>query len=790
MASSKSVKLVIGSVVLVILAGLIAAAGYVILRMKNREDQVVREREAEADRIRDIKAAFERDPGPLEEDVPTELREFFEQFVADKTRDVASNWDFDRMFIEFGIGTPKDRAGRAVMVQAREQLRKAMDHTKADLDFDSFEIRGVRWIDKDRDAVVAVRQTKNRGADNEVVSKFRWWMYKSAAGWRLYDFEDIQSPGRYCDLMGVVFRQEIDPKTRGQLGNIEFEVAAFREANQLWVEGDLEKALGKLDLVTFKGLPAELRSSVPAARGLILVELNKHDAALEELQRADRIQPGTPNVDLGRCRAYGAKQEHAKTIENGRRFVEKVGFDAEVNSRVGIALFELKKFAEATTEFEKALKDNPDDFNAFQWLISAVIDDPAQADRTALAQAFAKLKSPEKSFVRHLRFALDKNDLTAGEVLLRAMEKREPGSSVVAEGKMHLHLHRGEIESWAKSLQAHLDKTSNKEERQRALTVQVSLMMRRGKVSSDFSHVPAELQNQLFCAIADQMPLGDGDEDSTEFFPSASGYQAYLSFINDRQKACPDDPSLLLHRGRLAESVGKIDRALALYNAGAIRCDVPELATRYRDARLWALVRTDRVLEAYREVAPDPEGFHYTAQQLQDRPADLEKLIQWHRAKHPGDNEINWHVSTVAQSRSDWPKVIESCREYIRRLEAILPAERRNGFPFILNNARDRLVRALIRTKNFIEARREIATLREMKFWNANRLVAILYGATGDFQRLSSELGREGNHKHVANAFYHDPDLAELLRSDRYRALRSLYPEPTEELPVPRLVQK
>jgi len=154
--------------------------------------------ENEDERIKGIRQAFDAEPnGPLVKVFPNEFQKLFDDFgkiMKAGGHGAEVHWNIDRIVLELNRDGFLDRLSgrdRRDLSRGFEMgLKTQMPQMSERLSYDRTEIRGVRWLIPDQEAIVIVRHVVNE-LGMEFGFKVRWWVVKSDGVWKIYDFEDL-----------------------------------------------------------------------------------------------------------------------------------------------------------------------------------------------------------------------------------------------------------------------------------------------------------------------------------------------------------------------------------------------------------------------------------------------------------------------------------------------------------------------------------------------------------------------------------------------------------------------
>jgi tetratricopeptide (TPR) repeat protein len=287
--------------------------------------------------------------------------------------------------------------------------------------------------------------------------------------------------------------------------------------------------------------------------------------------------------------------------------------------------------------------------------------------------------------------------------------------------------------------------------------------VRKGKVEDVYRNLSDEDCERGFRDLAEEL-IDDVDLENVEV---AKRMEGLLAAHRARR---PKDVWLAYFEGELAHSRKKYDEAESRYSDAMKRAPDDETRDRFRSSRVENLFTAGRALEAYIKVGPSRAVFAQLTARTDDVPS-LAGLIWIHQLADPADPALMLWRGTLAFRRKAYDAAVIELTAYLRSGP--------EGYDW---QARDKLVRSLLRMKRFKEARQALRPDNEKQYFN-RVLGAAITAASGDVAGTERELNELAKGDWAAAMFHADPDLAEALKTEPFRKLLEKYPAPKNETP-------
>jgi tetratricopeptide (TPR) repeat protein len=392
-------------------------------RQHETEARLRRQREAER---REARMAF-TDPQPPTADEAAEFVEVLTQFSdamrAENAQALARLFDGERFFDElvFQGGpsrqrrtTPADRAAfaRAFEAGARQMITNPL------VQWDTTIIRRIRWSTDRNEAVVIGthrQHLKVDGVEFPIAIKMRWWFIRRPAGWRIYDFEQLDTSMRITRIVG-----ELENLPR--VGELREATVGLNEAISALLSGDMElfdDGLARARRFPFPPRMAAVIDSIEAAG-----HMSRGDAkaALKLVERAEKLNPDMPGLIYIRMSCCNLLADYESALKAADEYVAQLGGDSELYTERGIALEGLGRDEEAAADSRKALDDYAGETNALDGLRRVL----RKEKLPELGERLAKAPSPERMYDELVNLAYQDDDDNAIAVYNSVLRKLLP----------------------------------------------------------------------------------------------------------------------------------------------------------------------------------------------------------------------------------------------------------------------------------------------------------------------------------------------------------------------------
>jgi hypothetical protein len=205
---------------------------------------------------------------------------------------IVGHFDVDRMFDELAaqgaLPAEAQRKRQAFVTGMRQGLQRSMTRRGQLLSWDSFEIRSVKSLRPNEVAVIVCHHSA-QGGD----LKMRWWMCMRQLEWKVYDLEDLDMGMRVSTSAAAVTEMGLD-KAR----DIGQAMTVLGEAMTAVAQEDPDAAERKLRQIAAERLPRPAEAVRMLVRGIVALQRDKSQEALDALGRARALHPDMPVLDL------------------------------------------------------------------------------------------------------------------------------------------------------------------------------------------------------------------------------------------------------------------------------------------------------------------------------------------------------------------------------------------------------------------------------------------------------------------------------------------------------------
>lgn len=627
------------------------------------------------------------------------------------------------------------------------------------------DIHHVRWS-SDRQEVVVI--AVHRSADmDDLPHRIRWWLVRRAEGWKIYDVEDLHLGLRFTRLAAVMATPDMIQKISRNPQEFQTAITALRETFGLLAKGDVEG--GDKALAPARGVkwPKQMQAVIELAEGMILLGRGDAAGALDRIEIADRLLPEMPVISLARARAYLLLGRHAQACAAVSAYQKELGPDALSCTLEGEALEAQGKNAAAAAAFRRALDEAAESTEAFDGLRRVLPD----AQKKELGDRLARVKEPQKIYDELVRLARADGDEAAANALLDGLLKAKPDDVRVMCDNLRRQVREKKFAEASKILKRGLE-AKTRDDRLSVLNSYLFAMLGAGKPLEAYATVPAEYADHAFHTLADELEDRIFDDEEK---PERATKQL-TELIEAHRERSPNDPWLWFFEGAILQNAKEYEKAEKTFAAGAaklkpLKPDDPDErswdADGFRARRVLCFFKLKKGLEAYRDIGPAKATFQQLAglYDMEKNDEVLSELIALHGKSGISDPERRFWQAHILYRKEEYARAALTFDLYLTESDEKAPNRWR---------ARDELLRALLRSDP-AEAQKKIADIGPDKVSLSLRAaVAAAAGDRKELERLLAESIKSGN----KSWFYTDEDFRRFINQDRYRDLRTKYPNP------------
>lgn len=641
-----------------------------------------------------------------------------------------------------------------------------------------FEFRRIRRTEFDGQTG-AVVYTRRKVFNWERTSRQCWWLRERNGLWEIFDVADIATGLRASTFVAECFPDKLSPKS----------MAALMEYLPLALDHRLADAWDELHSVSAASLPPTLE----VYHSFLTVEATQRmpwryapaaiDGAFAKLQsRAPRM----PALAGLRAAQLVEKNQFEEALTQVDCYTRTLGNDPQILLIQGRAFAGLSQFNDAEAAYRRALTDDPYSLENLVALAKLLPDDKSRE----IAAQFRRIPDSQNWFESLARELLAAEELIDLETVIAAQREQ-------AQDDPNTDFYQGSVLRRRRQFAAAAECFAKafprvRDEAQLEYYVSEFIACMLADLNAEDAYGRAPLARHAFAEIANRL-LYPGDY--FDEFPDDSAYaraaqdepgqQAkrhalYQSVASLHLLLEPDDPWLAYYDAALCALESRHDDAEAIYAETMKRSLDEQMTQSLRAARVFSLYQADRDEYAYRNVGPAAATFAQLAANCEsaaqwDR---LDKLVELHRGHAPLD-PLLWYFSGIsAKERGNLEQAIVALQNYVEAathasadeaVAATAPSYR-------LHNARNALVRCLVKHARWDEAQDEIALLDND--WTAARLQLLVHAAHGELHAAETAMEKYREINGDSADIYGDVDLGPLLRSKSFTALREKYPEP------------
>jgi Tol biopolymer transport system component len=271
-----------------------------------------------------------------------------------------------------------------VMRKLEPQLRQRLAHPVVGITWRRCEIRQVRFLQDETEAVV---HSRHWDAD-DVPARVRLWLVRRDGKWRVYDFEELEVSMRFSTALGVgsMMVDQKNPSIKA--------LPRLLQGCQEVVGGDSERGVEILEKLKGEKFPPVVESWRLAMIAEGWRDQKEYAKALKAADRAVAINNDLPFLHLTYARCHNGLKQHEKALEAADRYAKRLGKDAYYFAEVGDACAGLARTADAVAAYKSGLNDDPQSAVNVLGLMRLLPD----GEHRALVQYYKQLKGLDEWF--------------------------------------------------------------------------------------------------------------------------------------------------------------------------------------------------------------------------------------------------------------------------------------------------------------------------------------------------------------------------------------------------------
>lgn len=196
------------------------------------------------------------------------------------------------------------------------------------------------------------------------------------------------------------------------------------KANQALRDDDFDAAEQALNNIADIAFPPVIKAQFMISLGRVKLGQGLPREALQHFDQAEKISKEYPSLDYLRAVAHERLGNYETAVRFGRRFVDKMGDDADAYWQIGHSLAALERLGEAAEAFRNGLDDNPGSIENVQGLRQVL----PRGKKAELRQRYALIPNLENHLKDLVAEAREDEDEEALEMLATARNKlSKPG---------------------------------------------------------------------------------------------------------------------------------------------------------------------------------------------------------------------------------------------------------------------------------------------------------------------------------------------------------------------------
>jgi tetratricopeptide (TPR) repeat protein len=665
-------------------------------------------------------------------------------------------WDVDRFAREIdrnGVMTASGYGPNSPerLRTLRADLVSLAKSQAGDLVYDETEIRKVDWLIASREAVIETRHINTKGSA-PIRHRKLWWVVWNN-GWRFYDHQSVGWSIRYtADVEDYV-------AARNARGGVDDPVeakaeAALANAEKAYRDGDLETAEKRFAHPAVDQVYRRDRVLVTRWRARIALSLGKFDEAKKLLDIAELEDSNTAYVFFMQAECYYRLRQYERSVAAADRYIRMVGPDAAICMYRGHALMALDRKAMAATAYRQVLDDDRDDEMALYQLAKCV----GPSGLPELESRFRAFKDPAAALPDLAAHVYDSPEILA--MYVKVVREKSPD-----DPEALFHASRLKVAKDPKAAVEMVLQVAKRSDRDwnRYFPRFAHEAVVKGKTIEVYRSLSDANSDRGFRSLADELR----DERDLEDEAVGKQFEALLTAHRARR---PMDVWLAYYDGELAHARKKYDEAERHFSDAMSRPPDEQARETFRWVRVDNLATAGRALQAYMTVGPARATFSQLAGRMDDLPS-LAGLIWLHQFADPAVPALSLWRGTLAFRRKAYGVAVPELTRFLQSAE--------DGYDW---QARDHLVRSLLRLKRYKEAREVLRPKDDKRYYN-RVLAAAITAATGDVAATERELDELAKNSWAAATFHADTDLSEILRTEPFRKLIEKYPPPKKDAP-------
>lgn len=190
--------------------------------------------------------------------------------------------------------------------------------------------------------------------DEGSIGKWRFWLTRTAEGWRVFDWENLNLGIRTTRQVAALLPNDMPGSDRWIFG-----ISFLNRGWALVEQGDYDRAFHSLSAAGRNRLPSELEATRRALLGVCLVNQGQPERALEDIDAALALRPDFADARFTRGLANLGLERYEDALKDFRAYLEMLGSDPVGWVQVGHCLTWLNRHEDALKAYISGVEDLP-----------------------------------------------------------------------------------------------------------------------------------------------------------------------------------------------------------------------------------------------------------------------------------------------------------------------------------------------------------------------------------------------------------------------------------------------
>lgn len=586
------------------------------------------------------------------------------------------------------------------------------------------------------------------GAVEGYDAKMRFFLCRTADGWRLADFEDLDAGLSASALAGAALRAV---RSSGlTLADFQRLVAALNAVGDENIDG----AEQNLKLISAR-LPGPLEGLRYTIHATVASNRGESQDVLHYARLALAANSDIPVISVLKARAHIELGQYDEAMVCAQAYDQLLG-----ESALGLQLMAEAHLGKGQPEraeelCRRALRSSPTNTDVLRVLARSL----PWARKNELAQLFIDHPSKSSAYAivaRELLIVAAYDELAkVNDVYVQIV----PNDNLLPYYRGQVHCARDQFSEGLPLLRDAMSRQAAGSEDHKVMT---------GEYLARSAAAGKALE--AYAEVADHAMAFDGLAPELR---DAEKWQELIKLCETHAAALPGNDQSDYYLGHAYLGLKQYDRAEEVLARGMGRqLDLPVFSS-YLRLRVNVLVEANRVDYAYETIKPRPDVFQALMQHLvwQERPDDMAKLLKRAQADMPGGLQVAYWSARVPYERKSYADALKVLRDRWTEL---------NAHETTKWSSRHMLLRCLVHTGQAKQAEVEFQRLPadDQSDFDALLIQASL-GNAATVEALIAKLLKE--EMIDLEDLYADEEIAPLLQGRAFAAVRAKYPPPATQ---------